>query len=148
MRFLLAAACAVAFPGLAQAEAIEASNMAGADTANGRLAIGWVDGLFNKCDAHMVFQKYVDQSRFKDHPAPAGDIVEAEDATFKKVCAMGIRATIRAVVTQADLVVVLAQLSTQPDDTELTEWFRIRDGKIVDHWDMTKAMKPGQHAFE
>jgi predicted SnoaL-like aldol condensation-catalyzing enzyme len=115
----------------AGADVMKPGDMAAANSPKGRIGVAWVDGMFNKCDPKSVFDKYVDPANYHNHPAARdGNELAMEQAVFSGVCAKGTRAIIKAVVVQGDLVVVMASLTGKPEAI-LSEWFRIKNGKIA-----------------
>jgi predicted SnoaL-like aldol condensation-catalyzing enzyme len=129
------------------ADVMKPGDMAAANTPKGKIGVAWVEGMFNKCDPKSVFDRYVDLPNYHNHPAAHdGDELAMEQGVFAAVCAKGTRAIIKAVVVQGDLVVVMASLIERPEAI-LSEWFRIKNGKIIDHWDMGRKLADGEHAF-
>ena len=136
-------------------DAIEPGDMAGESTPGGKAGIAWATAMFASCDdaqaVSKMFAKYVDLARYKNHPAAKdGDEAKMESNVAAQMCGKHAKLDIRKVVVSGNLVVLQMGVANDdnPNPTGITEWFRIRDGKIVDHWDMSRKMlSPDDHIF-
>ncbi|MFT3907547.1 MAG: hypothetical protein QM718_14720 [Steroidobacteraceae bacterium] len=132
-------------------DAVEPGDMAGENTPGGQAGIAWAKAMFASCDnpqaVTKMFAKYVDIARYKNHPAARdGDEAKMESAVAAQMCTKHTQLDIKKVVVSGNLVILQMGVSNDdtPNPTGITEWFRIKDGKIVDHWDMSRKMQSAE----
>ena len=147
------AAIALALPTAAQAKAVEPGDMHGLKSVEGQIGLAWLSAMFMECDnpnsVREMFEKYVSRDQYYNHPVVPGSDgswqqeMEAEVRVSAGVCAKNPVIRVAKVVSSGDLVVIQASIGNddRPNPSGLTEWFRIKDGKIVDHWDMSRRME-------
>lgn len=100
---------------------------------NKQIATDYLDLAFNRQQVAEAFAKYVGNEYVQHNPmAPDGAAASAEFvARFP-----GLRLDIKRVIAEANLVVTHAQMRISPD----VDILRIRDGRIVEHWDVAQAV--------
>lgn len=144
--------------------AAQPTDMDGANTPNGKVAVAFIDTLFNQHKGAEAFDKYVSHDYIEHgylgmkagpRPPEAGGAAEQkaappaadtkqsdfeknrqqEAATIGKMTKMHI--DIKKVVVQNDLVFVQGLgVTGMPGNGDLM-WilYRVKDGKILEHWD-------------
>lgn len=131
-------------------DATEANDMADAALPEARVAMNWVDTMFNQCDPKSAFEKYIHPSLYHNHPAAFdGDELKMESGVVANACRDHIKLTFRKVLVRRDLVIMQIWVirDSKPNGSILQEMMRIKDGRIVDHWDTHRDMQDGQKAF-
>jgi predicted SnoaL-like aldol condensation-catalyzing enzyme len=150
LRVLTLVAAGLLLSGRLWADAVEPEDMADASLPQARIAMGWVDTMFNKCDPALAFKKYIDPVRYKNHPAAAsGNELQMESEVVVRTCKDGVRFIFKKVLVRRDLVSMQIQVTrnSNPYGSVLSELMRVKGGKIVDHWDTHRDMKSGENAF-
>lgn len=154
------------------------SNMIGLTTTNGRVAYDFIDLWLNKGKGGEAFDKYVSRQDYFNHmgavlerkgsgPAggpgspPAGPppMPPLGKMTFEQQREMaasmkmppGAHMEFKQLVAQGDLVFAHLHGFRNTADkfgNELVIILRIRDGKVVDHWDLHVDLMEGATIFE
>jgi len=132
--------------GLSASAAEPSDNMAGAKTKNGRIAMEWVDMAFNHHRMGEAFDRYVSRDDYMNHAVPKGQesqTFDGQKALETSVLNMDSKFEIVQIIAQSDLVAMHIHVTHRSDSgfsRELAEFIRVRNGKIVDHWDWHVAV--------
>jgi len=153
---LIVALCAatVLASGGARAAPVD-DNLAGLNTANGRLARDFVDLWFNQHKPEEAFDRYVSHDHYMNHAIYSASVNEPK--TFEQEKQEEARVTpsggshfeFRQIIAQGSLVFMHIQVVHGAPDpgSELVVLLRIRDGKITDHWDLHAPLKADSAVF-
>ena len=113
------------------------------EQANKDVVLAFYETAINKKDADaaaaFIGPKYI------QHNPRAADGVEALKGFingYLKKANPALKATVRRVVVQDDLVVLHVQSLAQPGgpETAIVDIFRVENGKIVEHWDVMQQV--------
>jgi predicted SnoaL-like aldol condensation-catalyzing enzyme len=149
----LSAAAALAAGAAAAAPADD--NLAGLETANGRLARDFVDLWFNQHKPEEAFDRYVSHDHYMNHAVYSASVNEPKSFEQEKqeesraTPSGGTHFDFKQIIVQGSLVFLHIQVvHAAPDPgSELVILLRIRDGKITDHWDLHAPLKPDSAVF-
>ncbi|MGA3156862.1 MAG: hypothetical protein ABSE43_04745 [Steroidobacteraceae bacterium] len=130
-------------------------NLAGLETANGRLARDFVDLWFNQRKPEEAFDRYVSHDHYMNHAIYSASVNEPKTFEQEKqeearvTPSGGTRFEFRQIIAQGSLVFLHIQVvHAAPDPgSELVILLRIRDGKITDHWDLHAPLKADSAVF-
>ena len=102
---------------------------------NKRMVVEYYELAFNEHKPEEAVEKYVG-SRYIQHNPQAPDGTEAFIAFVKAFPEMSV--DIRRVIAEGDLVVTHGVVKFTADDrgTVAVDFFRLEDGKVVEHWDV------------
>lgn len=139
------AVCALALAG-ASAWASGATDMKGADTPNGRIVRDFVDMEFNQHKPAEAFDKYVHKD-YKNKYMGSPQVIEnnnfegqkaAEVRVFGGPMSAQLSLQFKKIIASEDFVFVQGLARRAPDATGDQIWmlFRLKDGKIIEHWDL------------
>ena len=120
--------------------------MKGAETANGKVAVAWVDLNFNQHKPAEAFDRYVHQD-YRNKYMGGPRVIDNNDFEGQKAAeirvfggpqAAGLSFTFRKVIASEDFVFVqgMAKRGTEATGNMLWMLFRFKDGRIIEHWDM------------
>lgn len=128
-------------------------NMIGLSTENGRIAYDFIDLWFNQRQPEAAFDKYVARSGYMNHSMVSKNTVqtfESQKAEETRVTPPNARFEFKQLVAQGDLVFahIHAFGSPNPLGDEMVIILRVRQGKVVDHWDLHTPIKPDSNVFE
>jgi predicted SnoaL-like aldol condensation-catalyzing enzyme len=103
--------------------------------ANKRTAVEFYELAFNGKQPEQAVEKYVG-SQYIQHNPQAPDGTEAFIGFVKAFPEATV--DIRRVFADGDIVVTHSLLKFTPDDggTVAVDFFRLEDGKVVEHWDV------------
>jgi predicted SnoaL-like aldol condensation-catalyzing enzyme len=103
--------------------------------SNKRAVVEYYELAFNQKQPEQAVEKYVG-SQYLQHNPQAPDGPEAFIAFVKMFPEASV--DIRRVVADGDIVVTHSLLKFTPDDagTVAADFFRLEDGKVVEHWDV------------
>jgi predicted SnoaL-like aldol condensation-catalyzing enzyme len=110
---------------------------------NKQIAMDFLDLAFNRRQVAEAFATYVGHEYVQHNPiAPDGTTASADFLTGFVTRFPQLRLEIKRVIAEADLVVTHALLQTSPEDrgTAIVDILRIRDSRIVEHWDVAQAV--------
>lgn len=141
----------LALPVAAHAATPPSDDMAGARTPAGRVAVAWINKAFNELKMAEAFDLYMSRTQYRNHSGAAkdGQDFEAQKAAEIAVLVPDAHFEILQVISQGDLVAMHIRVTHKTNDrvNELTEFIRVRGGKIVDHWDMHVPVTEGSRQF-
>jgi predicted SnoaL-like aldol condensation-catalyzing enzyme len=129
-----------------------ADNLIGLTTPNGRIAHDFIDMWFNQHKPRQAFDTYVSRTDYMNHSM----ISTRQKQDFASQRASEARMTTKAMhfemkqlIAQGDLVFahILATGGGDARGDEMMMFLRIRDGKVVDHWDLHWPMKDDSAVF-
>ena len=111
--------------------------------ANKKTVTAFYKTAFNDHKPEEAVAKYVGGSYIQHNPTAADGSLPFIDYirdTVKKY--PGLRADIRRVIAEGDYVVTHVLIRTSKDDrgTAAIDIFRLEEGKIVEHWDVTQPV--------
>ena len=106
---------------------------------NKKLVVEYYEHAFNDHKPQEAVEQYVGSQYIQHNPqAPdgAGAFVEFVTSFVGQFPKLSI--DIKRVVAEGDIVVTHGLIKTSPDDpgTVAVDFFRLEDGKIVEHWDV------------
>lgn len=130
-------------------------NMIGLTTPNGKLVYDFINMWWNEKKGVEAWEKYVSHDNYVNHAvysAKRGVKVsfEEEKNTEGNMSTKSTsRFEVKQLVAQGSLVFAHV-LAVKPDNpgSELVMIFRVRDGKIIDHWDIHEALKEDSVVFD
>ncbi|MGC3980433.1 MAG: nuclear transport factor 2 family protein [Steroidobacteraceae bacterium] len=122
------------------------TDMKGADTPNGRVVREFVDMEFNQHKPGEAFDKYVHKD-YKNKYMGGPQLIQnnnfegqkaAEVRVFGGPMSATLSLQIKKVIASEDFVFVQGLAKGKPDATGDQIWmlFRLKDGKIIEHWDL------------
>lgn len=139
-------------PGLCKAPSVDVSMVTPAEavtpayqmrTALNREAfLDFVHLYYGQHEIRPAFEKYVARDYVQHNP----EIADGRDAAIawleKKMARSTVRMDVRRVLVDGDYAVVHLLASQGPDDPghAIMNIFRLQDGKIVEHWDVTQPV--------
>lgn len=127
----------------------------GLKTPNGKLVHDFLDLWFNQHQPQQAFDKYVSHDNYVDHAVYSGSThkkqtFESEKA-FESQMPLDpkLQFIFKQVICQGDLVVSHIQIMNGQSKygDEMVEIERVRDGKIIDHWDIHAPLKEDSMVF-
>jgi len=136
------------------ADQLNDPNLIGLQTPNGRVVYDFIDLMFNQDKPGEAFDKYVSRDDYMDHAVYSASTNKKQ--SFAEERAAEVKATFpgehfvfKQMVAEGDLVIshIFASNSRNPVGNELIEIERLKDGKIVDHWDIHVPLKPDSMVF-
>lgn len=132
-------------------------NMIGMNSENAKVAIGWLDLAFNKNKMAEAFDKYIAREGYVNHSVYGASTkkkqsFEEQKAAEMKAVPPGARFEFKQVIAQGDLVMVHIHAYADPPKAEkwgdeIVEILRVKNGKIVDHWDIHAPLKEDSMVF-
>lgn len=127
-----------------------ATDMKGAETPNGRIVREFVEMEFNQHKPAEAFDKYVHKD-YKNKYMGGPRIIENNDFEGQKAAEVrvfggpqsaGMSIQIKKIIAAEDFVFVQGLAKGKPDAVGDQLWmlFRLKDGKIIEHWDMHSGL--------
>lgn len=145
---------ALAFGSAAQAADCD---MQSKDNPNAKVALGWLDLAFNQHKMAEAFDKYISRDNYMNHSVYGASTTkkqsfEEQKAAELKAVPDGARFEFKQVMVQGDLVMVHIHAFANPPKAtqwgdEIIEILRVKDGKIIDHWDIHAPLKEDSMVF-
>ncbi len=136
------------------ADQLNDPNLAGLQTANGRIVYDFIDLWFNQDKPAEAFDKYVSHTQYVDHAVYSASLnkqqnFEEEKTSEARVTPAGEKFVFEQLIAQGDLVFahIWARNSHNKIGNELIEIERLKGGKIIDHWDIHAPLKPDSMVF-
>lgn len=139
------------------AYAADCGNMVGADSENAKVALGWLDMAFNQHKMAEAFDKYISRDNYMNHSVYGASTkqkqtFEEQKAAEIKAVPDGARFEFKQVMVQGELVMVHIHAFANPPKAEkwgdeIIEILRVKNGKIVDHWDIHAPLKEDSTVF-
>lgn len=110
---------------------------------NKRTALAFIDLAFNKKKPQQAADRYIGAT-YTQHNPNFADGKEAFVAAVKDYTQQfpQLREDVKRVAAEGDLVFVHTHETTSPTDrgSAVVDIFRLKNGKIVEHWDATQAV--------
>jgi len=143
----------------AVSSAADSGNLVGMKSPNARIFAAWLDLGFNQQKMDEAFDSYVSRDNYVNHSVYGASTntkqsFEEEKAAEIKAMPHDARLEIKQIVAQGDLVIAHILAVSGAEDSnhrkfgdEIVVIVRIRNGKIVDHWDMHAALKEDSMVF-
>lgn len=106
---------------------------------NKRAVVEYYELAFNDKQPQQAVEKYVGSQYIQHNPqAPDGPEAFVEFVTSFAGQFPDLNIDIKRVVAEGNIVVTHGLIKTSPDDpgTVAADFFRLEDGKIVEHWDV------------
>lgn len=136
-------------------KAVVDDNMIGLTTPNGKLVYDFINMWWNDKQGDEAWDKYVSHDNYVNHAvysAKKGVKLSFEDekkAEVRIAASSTTRFEVKQIISQGSLVFTHVQAikSTGPGN-ELVMIFRVRDGKITDHWDIHEELKEDSVVFD
>ena len=103
----------------------------------------FLDLVFNGKRPEEAFAKYVGAGYIQHNPhAPEGSEASAKHLAGFVSQAPGLSLEIKRVIAEGDLVVTHGLLKFSPEDrgSAFADIMRLKDGKIVEHWDVVQEV--------
>lgn len=130
-------------------------DLAGLQTPNGKLVHDFLDLWFNQHQPQEAFDRYVSRDNYVDHAVYSGSTktkqtFESEKGFESKMPSdPKLQFIFKQVICEGDLVVSHIQIVNGHSKfgDEMVEIERVKDGKIVDHWDIHEALKEDSMVF-
>ena len=110
---------------------------------NKQMVVEYYELAFNGKQPEQAVEKYVGSQYIQHNPqAPDGTEAFVEFVTNFAGQFPELRVDIKRVVAEGDVVVTHGLIKTSPDDpgTVAADFFRLEDGKIVEHWDVLQPV--------
>jgi len=128
------------------AQAAGSTDMLGAETPNGKVAVTFLDMSFNQHNPAEAFDLYVHPD-YRNKYMGGPQLIEnnsfegqkeAETRVFGGPQSAGMSVDIRKVISSEDFVLIqgLAKGSPDANGDMLFVLYRFKDGKIIEHWDI------------
>ena len=145
LRYLLCT-CFILIMSLRVAYASGPTDMVGAETPNGKIAVTFLDMCFNQHKPGEAFDLYVHKD-YRNKYMGGPRLIEnnnfegqkaAEIRVFGGPRSQGMSVDIKKVVSSEDFVMIQGLAKGSPDATGSHLWvlYRFKDGKIIEHWDI------------
>jgi predicted SnoaL-like aldol condensation-catalyzing enzyme len=132
-------------------------NMIGLTTPNGKLVYDFVNLWFNEHKTNEAFDRYVSKEHYMNHAVYDASVnkhpsFEEEKIAEARAVPPGAHFEFKQLIAQGSLVIAhihAFQDYSQKNDPgdEMVMILRVRDGKIVDHWDLHTQLKADSAVF-
>ncbi len=110
---------------------------------NKQVAVAFWNRVFVGRDPAAAVAEHVGETYTQHNPDTAnGPAAFITSMTKTLTAAPKLRADIKRVIADGDLVVIHSHITSGPNDRGLAgfDLFRLRDGKIVEHWDVRQPV--------
>lgn len=111
------------------------------EEANKKVAATFLNLAFNEGNLNEALEEYVDENYIQHNPL-IPDGVEPIRQAFKRGIIPALCYDIQHIAAQNDLVVVHSKVTSTEGISAVVDILRIRDGKLVEHWDVVQAVPP------
>ncbi|MGB5446488.1 MAG: nuclear transport factor 2 family protein [Psychromonas sp.] len=108
---------------------------------NARIAIKFLNQAFNKGNLNKALDKLVAKDYIQHNPLIA-DGIEPVKKAFAEGKIANLCYDIQHVLPQNDLVFVFSKVTSSQGVTAVVDILRIREGKLVEHWDVVQQVPP------
>jgi predicted SnoaL-like aldol condensation-catalyzing enzyme len=111
---------------------------------NKRLTLEFLELAFNEGKMREAIDRYVDARRISASPLNGlGPESSVNRGTWAVREHFELRHDVRRIIAEGDLVAVhsLIPISSRGYGTAVVDIFRVKDGKLVDHWDVWDMVK-------
>ena len=112
--------------------------------ANKAVVQGFVDNVLMAGRADLV-TNYISTEQYDQHNPEVGDGLEGFGVHLKQVMESGQAAQyvkVHHLLGQGNFVVIYSEVKQGDDDWAFFDLFRLKDGKIVEHWDVQEKIGP------
>ena len=111
------------------------------EEANKNIAADFLNLAFNEGNLNGALDEYVDENYIQHNPLIADGIDPVKQA-FESGSIPSLCYDIQHIVAQNDLVVVYSKVTSADSILAVVDILRIRDGKLVEHWDVVQPVPP------
>lgn len=129
-------------------------NMIGLTTPNGKLVYDFINLWFNQHKGEEAFDKYVSRDNYMNHAVYSSTVdkrksFEEEKKEEAGMVPPGASFEFKQLIAQGSLVFahILAKQNKDAVGDEMVMILRVRNGKIIDHWDLHIELKPNSAVF-
>ena len=130
-------------------------NMVGLTTENGRIVYNFINEWWNEKKGEEAWNKYVSRENYLNHAVYSAStskkpsFEEEMESEVKIANASSTVFEVKQLVSQGSLVFAHVHgVKQEGPGSELVMIFRVRDGRITDHWDIHEALKEDSMVFE
>ncbi len=111
------------------------------EAANQQIAVDFLNLAFNEGDLNTALENYVDENYIQHNPL-IPDGIEPIKQAFESGNIPALCYDIQNIAAQNDLVVVHSKVTSTEGISAVVDILRIRDGKLVEHWDVVQPVPP------
>ena len=111
------------------------------EEANKQIAGTFLNLAFNEGNLNAALEEYVDENYIQHNPLIA-DGIEPIRQAFESGNIPTLCYDIQHIFAQNDLVVVHSKVTSSGGGSAVVDLLRIRDGKLVEHWDVVQPVLP------
>lgn len=109
---------------------------------NRAIMTDFADRFYTRRDVAGAFQRYVVADYIQHNPGLADGRDAAVAALAPKFATPGARFDVKRIIVDGDMAVIHLHGRTSPDTPggAVADIYRLKDGKIVEHWDVIQPM--------
>ncbi|MDQ1231788.1 nuclear transport factor 2 family protein [Sphingomonas sp. SORGH_AS_0879] len=109
---------------------------------NRAIMTDFADRFYTRRDVAGAFQRYVVADYIQHNPGLADGRDAAVAALAPKFATPGARFDVKRIIVDGDMAVIHLHGRTNPDTPggAVADIYRLKDGKIVEHWDVIQPM--------
>ena len=137
------------------ADAVKDDNLIGLTSENGKIVYNFINEWWNEKKGEEAWNKYVSRDNYVNHAVYSAkkgvktSFEEEMQGEVRIANASKTRFDVKQLVTQGSLVFAHVHgVKPEGAGSELVMIFRVRDGKITDHWDIHEALNDDSMVFE